>query len=75
LRSYQVLQTRELTSDDVAKVAPLVNVPGFDFWVTPRVGRGAQIMASPENIAVLRNNLKRLELEPRVVIQDVGLYA
>jgi Carboxypeptidase activation peptide len=72
--SYQVIQTRDLTSEDVAKVAPLVDVAGFDFWVTPRVGRGAEIMVSPEKITLLRNALQGMDLEPRVVIEDVGLY-
>jgi Carboxypeptidase activation peptide len=55
-------------------VAPLVDVAGFDFWVTPRVGRGAEIMVSPEKITHLRNTLKNLDLEPRVIIEDVGMY-
>jgi hypothetical protein len=55
-------------------VAPLVDVAGFDFWVTPRVGRGAEIMVSPEKITHLRITLKNLDLEPRVIIEDVGTY-
>jgi Carboxypeptidase activation peptide len=71
---YKVFQTRDLTSEDVSKVAPLVDVAGFDFWVTPRVGRGAEIMVSPEKITLLRNTLKNLDLESRVVIEDVDMY-
>jgi Carboxypeptidase activation peptide len=55
-------------------VAPLVDMAGFDFWVTPRVGRGAEIMVSPAKTTHLINTLKDLDLEPRVVIEDVGLY-
>ncbi|XP_059475747.1 carboxypeptidase B-like [Neocloeon triangulifer] len=70
---YQVLQTRVLTNEDAELLAPFMNRPEFDFVITPRVGRAAEIMASPENVVILRNNLKRLNLEPIIIVEDVGI--
>ncbi|CAB3381395.1 Hypothetical predicted protein [Cloeon dipterum] len=70
---YQVLKTKVLTNEDVNKLTPFLERPEFDFWITPRVGRSAEIMASRENVVILRNNLKRLNLEPQLLIEDVGV--
>ncbi|XP_059476757.1 carboxypeptidase B-like [Neocloeon triangulifer] len=70
---YQVLQTRVLTNEDAELLAPFMSRPEFDFVITPRAGRAAEIMASPENVVILRNNLKRLNLEPTIIVEDVGI--
>jgi hypothetical protein len=67
------LQTKDLQHDEVKKLGPLMAVPGYDFWVTPKVGRGAQIMVSPEQLSQLKITLTSLNLEPQVLIEDVGM--
>ncbi|XP_059475244.1 carboxypeptidase B-like [Neocloeon triangulifer] len=68
---YKVIQTKTLDVEDVLKVAPFEHRPEFNFWSQPRVGRAAEIMVAPEHEALVTRILRRLKLNPTVVIEDV----
>ena len=43
----------------------------FDFWADPAVGRSADIMASPHNLAELEEFLTQHKIQYSVMIDDV----
>jgi hypothetical protein len=67
-----VIQTRVLTEKDAGKLERVLRRPEFNFWRQPRVGRPADIMVSPEHSMVLNKILHRLNLNPTILIEDVG---
>ena len=60
LNSKQSLILQKLESDDA-----------FHFWRSARVGSGADIMAGPDQIQVLKNVLNSLDVEFSVMVADV----
>ncbi|XP_059482237.1 carboxypeptidase B-like [Neocloeon triangulifer] len=70
---YQVLQTKVLSHEETARLAPLMNRPEFYFTINPAPGRAASIMVSPENFALASTTLNRMRLSPKVIVEDVGV--
>jgi Carboxypeptidase activation peptide len=60
-----------LVKEDADGVASLLQNHEYDFWVTPRVGRSAQIMVSNASASELQNSLSRLGLQPSLLVENV----
>jgi hypothetical protein len=67
-----VLQTKELSYIDVAKLIPLTKSADFDFWSRPRPGQNVEILVSPEKAISLWDLLVDLNLEPSLLVNDVS---
>ncbi|XP_065341809.1 carboxypeptidase B-like [Cloeon dipterum] len=69
---YKVIRTDVLSKESIKGVAPLQHRPEFNFWSQPMVGRAVEIMVAPQHEALLTGILRRMKLNPTVIIEDVG---
>ena len=54
-----------------AQILGRITERDFDFWADPAVGRSADIMASPHNLAELEEFLTQHQIQYSVMIDDV----
>jgi hypothetical protein len=60
-----------LTAEQSLSLHNLESQGKFQFWKSPRIGSGSDIMAAPEQIHELKSILKNLNIQFETMVEDV----
>jgi len=69
--NYKVLRVEIKNDEDARAISEVERSNKYDFWTRVRIGSHVDIMASPETLEDLHSIINSLELEFRIMIQDV----